>query len=246
MRYDFVLATDLDGTFLGGSEAQRAELYRFLNTQRERSLLVFVTGRELEFILPLCEQPGFPRPDFIIGDVGTTVVHGTTLEPVQEVQTWIEARWNNANARVKAMLADEPGLRLQDVEPERRVSYYYDPEVLKPSTLAKIETAGFDVITSADEYLDVMPKGVSKGPTLLKFIEAQGLHRDDVVTAGDTLNDLSLFETGLQSIAMGNSEEKLVSAIRDLPNAYHSPGPGAAGILDGLQHFGKVTLKETP
>ncbi len=246
MRYDFVLATDLDGTFLGGSDAQRATLYRFLETQHDTSLLVFVTGRDLDFIRSLFDEPGFPRPDYIIGDVGTTVVRGDSFEPLSEVQDWVEARWQNANDRVKAMLKDEPSLRLQDVDPERRVSYYYEPASLRPETIDKITSAGFDCITSADVYLDVMPKGVAKGPTLLKFIEALGLHKDDVVTAGDTLNDLSLFQTDLQGIAMGNSEEKLVAAIQELDNIYHSPEPGAAGILDGLQHFGKIDPEAVP
>lgn len=244
MRYDFVLATDLDGTFLGGSDEQRATLYRFLETQRDSSLLVFVTGRDLDFIRSLLDEPGFPRPDYIIGDVGTTIVHGDTFEPLPDVQDWVASRWQNANDRVKAMLEGEPSLRLQDVDPERRVSYYYEPASLRPETIDKITAAGFDCITSADTYLDVMPKGIAKGPTLLKFIEALGLHKDDVVTAGDTLNDLSLFQTELQGIAMGNSEEKLVAAIRDLPNVYHSPEPGAAGILDGLQHFGKISAEQ--
>ncbi len=246
MRYDFVLATDLDGTFLGGSDAQRETLYRFLETQRDNSLLVFVTGRDLTFIRSLFDEPGFPRPDYIIGDVGTTVVHGNTFEPLSEVQDWVASRWQNANARVKAMLAGEPGLRLQNVNPERRVSYYYEPALLQPDTVQKITDAGFDCITSADIYLDVMPKGVAKGPTLLRFIEALDLYQDDVVTAGDTLNDLSLFQTELPGIAMGNAEEKLVAAIQTLENVYHSPKPGAAGILDGLQHFGKIDLADVP
>jgi HAD superfamily hydrolase (TIGR01484 family) len=246
LGYDFVLATDLDGTFLGGSDAQRETLYRFLETQRDNSLLVFVTGRDLDFIRSLFDEPGFPRPDYIIGDVGTTIVHGDTFEPLSEVQDWVAARWQNANARVKAMLEGEPGLRLQNVDPERRVSYYYEPASLQPDTVQKITDAGFDCITSADIYLDVMPKGVAKGPTLLRFIEALDLHKDDVVTAGDTLNDLSLFQTDLQGIAMGNSEEKLAAAIKELDNVYHSPKPGAAGILDGLQHFGKIDLADVP
>lgn len=63
-----------------------------------------------------------------------------------------------------------------------------------------------------------------------------------VITCGDSLNDLSLFQTGLKSIAVGNSEPKLVNAIQTLANVYHSQEPGLHGIVDGLNHFGLLEL----
>lgn len=238
--YSLVLATDLDGTFLGGSDEQRAEFYEYLEKYRDRLLLVFVTGRDLEFVQNLCKDPKFPNPDYIIGDVGTTIVHGKTLEPLESVQGWVAEIWGNANERVKKMMENEPGIELQEGTGPRRVSYYYKPEELQQSTVQKVIDAGFDCILSADVYLDVMPKGVSKGPTLLKFIELLGLNADNVIPAGDTLNDLSLFKTGLKSVAVGNAEPKLVEHIKEMDNVYHSPHPGAAGIWDGLKYYNKL------
>lgn len=238
-NHSLVLATDLDGTFLGGSSQQRAEFYQSIQACRDDILLVFVTGRDLGFVRDLCEDPLFPHPDYIIGDVGTTIVDGRTHEPLREVQDWVSDRWQDAGDRVKAMLADEPGIELQPVPTERRISYYYKPEELQPSTVQKVIDAGFDCILSADLYLDVMPKGIAKGPTLLKFIDALNLDPENVIPCGDTLNDLSLFETGLKSVAVGNSEPKLVKAIQTMDNVYHSPHPGVAGIRDGLNVYGK-------
>ncbi|MGB3694355.1 MAG: HAD-IIB family hydrolase [Spirulinaceae cyanobacterium] len=238
-NHSLVLATDLDGTFLGGSDQQRSNFYEYLQNNRDDLLLVFVTGRDLDFIQQLCQKPNFPHPDYIIGDVGTTIVDGKTLKPLLQVQNWVAEIWGDANEKIKEMLAKEPGIELQPVKTERRVSYYYKPEELQPSTVEKITQAGFDCILSADIYLDVMPKGISKGPTLLKFIEALHLNADNVIPAGDTLNDLSLFETGLKSIAVGNAEPKLVEKIKTMDNVYHSPHEGTAGIWDGLKTYGK-------
>ena len=47
---DFVLATDLDGTFLGGSDEDRAALYDWIEDNRATIGLIFVTGRDPEFI----------------------------------------------------------------------------------------------------------------------------------------------------------------------------------------------------
>ena len=70
-----LLATDLDGTFLGGDTAQQAALYRILNSSKTLQL-IFVSGRGLATILPLFDEPLMPKPDFIICDVGATIVNG--------------------------------------------------------------------------------------------------------------------------------------------------------------------------
>ncbi len=238
-----ILATDLDGTFLGGDIRSRWKFYHELEKNRDRFLLIFVTGRGLNSIQKLCHKPGIPEPDYIIGDVGTTIVHWPTKTPVSPVQNWVDEMWNGAGDRLKALLANEPGIELQPLVPDRRVSYYYQPDSLLNSTLQKIVDAGCDYIISGDRYLDVMPKGVSKGPSLLKLIDVLSLDQEDVITAGDSLNDLSLFETGLKSIAVANSEPKLVEKTQALPNVYFSPKMGVAGISDGLQYYKKTQPK---
>lgn len=238
-NHSLILATDLDGTFLGGSSQQKSEFYQYLQQQRDRILLVYVTGRELDLVGELYEDPTIPKPDYIISDIGTVIVHGETFEPLSVLQDWVVETWGNANEKVKELLADEPGIKLQPVITDYRVSYFYEPESLQPSTIQKVIDAGFDYILSADIYFDVMPKGISKGPTLLKFLAEMSLNPDDTVVCGDTLNDLSLFETGLKGIAVGNSEPKLVEKIQAIENVYHSSYPGAMGIWDGLKAYGK-------
>lgn len=232
-----ILATDLDGTFLGGNESQRRHLYDWIEAYRHKVMLIYVTGRDIPFIQELIKTPGLPAPDYVVGDVGTTVVD-RSFKPVADVQDWVAERWGDAGARVRAMLADAPGLEPQPTPFARRMSYFYKPEELRHSTVAMIRDAGFDVILSADVFLDVMPRGVAKGPTLVRLIKALGLPSSKVLVAGDTLNDLSLFETGLKGVAMGNSEPKLVAALPTFPKTYHSPLPGCAGIADGIRHFG--------
>lgn len=233
-----VLATDLDGTFLGGDEQQRRALYRDLTRRADELVLIFVTGRDLDFVADLVSQPGMPTPDLIIGDVGTTIVHGRDHAPVAELQSWVDARWDDANERVRDLLAQEPGLRLQPIMGHRRVSYYYDPATLQASTIAKAEAAGFDVITSADTFLDVLPRGVAKGPTLTRLVATLDLPTEAVLVAGDTLNDLSLFQTDFRGVAVGNSEPALVQRLAGLPDVHHSDLPGCAGIADAIEHFG--------
>ena len=97
-----LLATDLDGTFLGGRQSDRMRLYRFLPRQPEVTL-VFVTGRGFEHVLPLIYDPTIPTPKYVICDVGTTIVHGDTLEPVQPIQSEINQCWPGEPAIIDAI-----------------------------------------------------------------------------------------------------------------------------------------------
>jgi len=235
--YGLVLATDLNGTFLGGTDEDRRTLYRSLEARGD-VLLIFVTGRDVDFIRELIARPGMPRPRYVIGDVGTSVYDVEAgFAPLAHIEADIVERWGNANARVLDMLADEPGLELQPTAFRHRVSYYYKPAQLREATVRRIEAAGFDCLTSADLYLDVLPRGVAKGPTLVRMVEALGLPAERVLVAGDTMNDLSMFETGFRGVAVGNSEPRLVEALPDAPHIYRSAGHGAAGVLEAINHF---------
>jgi HAD superfamily hydrolase (TIGR01484 family) len=241
MSPHLVLATDLDGTFLGGSDAERRELYRMIDARRDEMLLVFVTGRDLPFIRELCGDGDVPFPDYVIGDVGTTIATGENLEPLEALEAEIAAAWGGRGEEVRRMLDGQPGLTLQPTPFRYRVSYDYSPDEFDHSVVPRIEDAGFDVLISADRFLDVLPPGVAKGPTLLRLIDHLSLKKDRVLVAGDTLNDLSLFETGLQGVAVGNSEPALKARLEDCETVYHSEGFGAAGILEAIE-----TLKLLP
>ncbi len=228
-----ILATDLDGTFLGGDTKERTELYTYVEDNRDWLGLVFVTGRDLDFIAEIT-QSEIPRPDAIIGDVGTTVVSGVDHSPIESIGNWIDQQWRGADHAEK-ILGEAPHLRLQTGFGGRRLSYFYDDEAPALVSAEKLKSEGYDVLMSDGIYFDILPRGVQKGPTLKKFIETQRLNGQSVLVAGDTLNDRSLFETGLDGVVVANAEDRLVSAVNHLPNVHFSDRNGAAGVFDGLK-----------
>jgi len=203
-----ILATDLDGTFLGGKMEDRLRLYRLIKASADMQL-VFVTGRGLESVLPLLSDPLIPVPDFIIADVGATVVNGHSLEAIEPLQSEIEEKWPQTYA-IRSALDEIPQLRYQHVPQQRRSSFFYEPEVDLNLVKQVADRYECDMITSADQYLDLLPKGVNKGTTLKKLIEFLDVEADDVMVAGDTLNDLALFEIGFRGVAVGKSEGSLM------------------------------------
>ena len=242
-----VLVTDLDGTLLGGPDPWRRRFYRWLQQERERVLHVFCTGRDLASVAHVLRQEGeqgLVAPHLVIGDVGSTVACGTSLLPLPMATEPIEARWLGLPERLLPLLATIPGIAPQPVSAERRLAFLIDPEALDPASLAVIEAHGVDCLVSDNRYLDVLPAGVNKGSTLLTLLEWLEVEPTTVVTAGDTLNDLAMFETGLAGVMVGNAEPGLVATLPRLPNTYLARAHGCEGIVEGLHHFGFGTLLE--
>jgi HAD superfamily hydrolase (TIGR01484 family) len=231
----FVLATDLDGTFLGGSDAVRRRLYDWIEAERGEVGLIYVTGRDPAFLREIWAA-GVPVPDYVIGDVGTTIaaVEDRQVAPIPELEAEIAARWGDATPKVRAVLDGAPGLRPQETAFRYRMSYHYDPAAFDPAAIAPVEALGLDVLISHECYLDVLPAGVSKGPSLLRLMAHLELDGERVLVAGDTLNDLSMFRTGLAGAVVGGAEPALLEAVADLPRAHRCTHPGAGGILEAI------------
>ncbi|MEM6971257.1 MAG: HAD family hydrolase [Pseudomonadota bacterium] len=243
-NWQFVLATDLDGTFLGGSEAHRAQLYRWIEANRESVGLIFVTGRDPSFIEGLCADTTVPWPDYVVGDVGTTIAEmvpvgpGGRVSPIPALEAEIAAIWNDAGPRVRAALDGVAGLALQPTSFRNRVSYDYDPDSFDRRAIAIVDGLACDALISADCFFDVLPKGVSKGPSILRLIRHLGLVPDRVLVAGDTMNDHSMLVSPLPAVAVGGSEQPLLDALPKRRDIYLAPGVGADGIMDAIGHFG--------
>ncbi|RCX09219.1 HAD family hydrolase [Extensimonas vulgaris] len=232
-----ILATDLDGTFLGGDAAARARLYDWIAHHRSEIVLIFVSGRGQRFMRELAQSLPV-RPDHCIGDVGTTVHVGEALTPHPELEPWLDAHWSaDAPARIEALLANHAGLRLQPGIEGRRRSYFFDDPAIAHAAAAQVRAAGFEPLISDNLYFDVLPRGLQKGPTLLRLLDTLGLPRERTLVAGDTLNDLSMFQTGLPAVAVANREPGLDRALAELPHVHRSEQEGAAGVLDALARF---------
>ena len=234
-----VLATDLDGTFLGGSDADRDALYDWIEAHRDTVGLVFVSGRDPDFIEELCGGGRVPWPDFVIGDVGTTIAQmkSRKVTPIAALEEEIAARWGDLGARVRAALNGHPGLAVQETDFSYRVSYDMDAKAFDDTAVAIIDALGADTLLSDNRFFDVLPRGISKGPSLLRLMGHLGVVQSRVLAAGDTLNDLSMLVAGTPAVAVGGAEQLLLDALPAAPHIHRAQAIGAAGIIEAISHF---------
>lgn len=231
-----LLATDLDGTFLGGNEADKEHLYQLINNSPQITL-VFVTGRGLQSVLSLFEQNNLlPQPAYIICDVGATIVNGVTLQPVEPIQNEINQQWPGKND-ILQKLSVVKGLEPQQVPQHNRCSFFYNEQTdfeLLQQIVAVMPVA---MIVSAGKYVDILPKGVNKGTTLMALVHQLRFDVEKVLTAGDSFNDLDLFSTGYKSVVVANAEPGLTAATAPHLNVYRAAAEGTGGIWEGITYF---------
>jgi sucrose-6F-phosphate phosphohydrolase len=230
-----LLVTDLDGT-LTGDDAALERFAAWRAAHRDDVRLAYATGRSLDGIEDLVREAGLPRPDVSIIQVGTEVYDASGLP----WPGWDE-HFDGWDAEVaRAALAGVPGLTLQPppFQTPRKASFY--ATALTTEALGRIgdrvRAAGLPVriVYSGGRYLDVLPPGAGKGPAAAAVAAALGVGPDDVLVAGDTGNDVDLFRQGFRGTVVANALPELTDAAGD---AYRSPLPHAAGVLDGVRHW---------
>ena len=112
-----------------------------------------------------------------------------------------------------------------------------EPDVLKRTEKTLLAAFGseLDIYMSAPWFLEVMPKGISKGTGIKKICDDMGIGTDEVIAFGDSFNDIPMIKTAGMGVAMGNAEDELKAAA-DMVTA-DCDHDGIAEALEKLKVF---------
>jgi sucrose-phosphate synthase len=238
-----MLVTDIDGTLILPEENNPGleELIESLRQREKRTVFAFATGRNLELAIEAIDQFNLPKPDIIISSVGSEI-HYLSSEIIKD-KGWANfLRWRWKKDSVIERLSKVPWLELQEEKAQRefKVSYnykdsQYNLEELK-AALSK-QWHQVNIITSHGKYLDVLPKRASKGQALIFICRKWSIPLDLVFAAGDSGNDMEMFRGMVKGIIVGNKSGELKEVVSN-DNLYLSRQYAAAGITEGLTHYG--------
>lgn len=244
------LITDVDNTLIDKdtdgdhqTDGTNDGLDTLIGMIRENSEIMgfgVATGRTVESVVQRLEKYHIPIPDVIISSVGTEIYYGKDRFYDQGWDSHLGYKWNRD--KIKHVLSGLDFLTLQEDDTQRKfkISYYmendsrYLPEIHNLLTRHRCK---YNLIYSGGQFLDILPFRASKGKTLRYLSYKWRIPLDHFIVAGDSGNDTDLLKGEPLGVVVHNYEPEL-EVLKDSKNIYFAGKPYAAGIVEGLEHYG--------
>ena len=232
-----LLVSDVDDTLLGDEHAL-AELAKALEAVRGQIVLAYNSSRPCASLKKsLAEHENLSQPDYLIGALGTEMEHFGSGEAVSAYSHQLADSWRRDEI---AALMSKLGYAAHDREFQTpfKASYHVPGHEQYLHVLDQLDRAGIvaKVIYSGNKDLDIIPAGADKGKAVEFLRRLLGFDVEQVLVAGDSANDREMFLYPFKGIIVANADDHM-KALHG-PNIYHSQACHAAGVLEGLRHWG--------
>jgi sucrose-6-phosphatase len=242
-----LFSSDLDGTLLGNPESsQRFKTAWESLVPESRPLLVYNSGRLVDDLRRFVTNGLLPEADYYIAGVGTQVFDVRAGRMMDELRDHLASGWDLG--KVRTIARQFPGVRPQPDEFQHDFKSSWFLDNARPQAISELKRlltdAGLDVtlVYSSSRDLDVLPRNATKGGALKWLCNRIGVPLDQVLVAGDTGNDTSMFQLpGARGIVVDNALPELFEAVIER-STYVSRDILADGVLDGLCHYGIVCV----
>jgi HAD superfamily hydrolase (TIGR01484 family) len=111
------------------------------------------------------------------------------------------------------------------------INYEKKDGLLKMQDWIRANMEGMDCFFSCDQYLEVVPRGMSKGEAVKMLCGVLGVEIENAVVVGDAANDLAMLKAAGIGVAMGNGTDE-VQAAADYITTRDNNHDGVAEVAD--------------
>lgn len=227
MTCEWLLVSDVDDTLLGDTHALDRLRQRVAATGM---VLVLNSSRPVESVRSSLERCAL-SVRAVVGALGTQIAWDGVRDRV-----W-EARFDGfPRSRISSALAGFGDAHDDSLQALAKVSHAVPSHDWgRARQVVRRIDPSVRVLTSSRSNLDVIPGSAGKAAVLRYVAQRCGVPWHRVLTAGDAEIDAEML-TSAMGIAVGNSTQELRRLVRG--RAYLAARSHAAGILEGLDHFG--------
>lgn len=233
-----LLAFDIDGT-LTGCAPSASVFTRWLERPHPDWQPMIATGRSISEARRILADWAIAEPAVMITSVGSEIWRRDrrgSMASCRDYAAWIGVDWQPE--AIRAALASL-ALQWQLRSDQRRwkISLFGDQGTAE-AMKARLQVAGLParVVPSHGRFIDILPRAAGKVGALSFEAARLGLTLADCVTAGDSGNDACMLAAAGRAILPANALSEL--QLDDRPGLYRARGRHAAGVLEGLTHFG--------
>ena len=243
-----MLISDIDNTLLGDDEALE-NLVALLEEHGERFGFGVATGRSVDLAMEVLRDKGIGEIDAVVASVGAEIYYGPECIPDKGWASHLRAKWRPD--RVHQALDRLSFLHLQTedhAQREFKISYNLD-ETVNPAEALPIlhdaltkAKAAYHLVFSHGTFVDILAPRASKGKAVRYLSDKWNTPLERIATAGDSGNDLDMLMGRTAGIVVANHSAELDSLQNTKANlVYFARSAHAAGILEGLRHYGFLT-----
>ena len=243
-----LLISDFDGTLFFENNQNFHSEYNLLlqKLSKENGKLIISTGRTLESLISGLNSRNVPLPEIIITSVGTEIWKRVNNEYalMEDYRSLITIDWKRDEIFQLVNHLFSNTIFLQDARNQReaKISYYiHDSELWK----AKEEELLFKLVENnlqaniiqSGNYIDIIPINASKGNAVRFLSKKLNISQDNIITAGDSMNDYEMLNGITKSIVVGNASKNLLDSLTNIPNVYVSIEYCLKGVLEGIDYW---------
>jgi len=236
MPDQLLICTDLDRTLIpnGPQPESPGARDRFARlVAHPQVTLAYVSGRDRALVEAALDHYHLALPDFVLGDVGTSIYHLGPRLDWQRQRAWeeeIAQDWNGlTRSDLEQKLRHLPHLQLQEAARQNsyKLSYFLPLQSDRVALATRIEECveplgvRLRLVWSLDEaagigLLDLLPERASKYHAIEALLQQQGFGYTDTVFCGDSGNDMEVLASPVPAVLVANSPADVQALARRL------------------------------